>query len=204
MNRIFIFTLTCLFLFQLKSNAGKTTPESKMKVVSVTIHQYQTPVLKGQENNPVFQIQIETAGRKNPLTLREFSLELFGTDFQKDIDKVGVFYSEVNPFLRDGIRFGIPEKPDIYSDDHGKTWLLGGTTPQDQVNECTVAELPDGKLLLNMRNYDRNKKARKISWSENGGLSWTDIQADTALIEPICQASMLFSEANKKHLVFMK
>jgi sialidase-1 len=85
----------------------------------------------------------------------------------------------------------------IYSDDHGKTWKLGGTTPQDQVNECTVAELPDGKLMLNMRNYDRTKKARKVSISEDGGLSWSDIKADTALIEPICQASLLYSDRNK-------
>ncbi len=89
----------------------------------------------------------------------------------------------------------------IYSDNHGKTWQLGGTTLQDQVNECTVAELPDGKLLLNMRNYDRTQKSRKISLSEDGGLSWSDIQSDTALIEPICQASLLFSE-NTKHCTF--
>ncbi|NQU55105.1 MAG: exo-alpha-sialidase [Bacteroidetes bacterium] len=85
----------------------------------------------------------------------------------------------------------------IYSDDHGKTWQLGGTTPQDQVNECTIAELPDGKLLLNMRNYDRTQKSRKISWSDDGGLAWSNIQADSALIEPICQASLLFSEENQ-------
>jgi sialidase-1 len=82
----------------------------------------------------------------------------------------------------------------IYSDDNGKTWQLGGKTPQDQVNECTVAELPDGKLILNMRNYDRTQKSRKVSFSENGGLSWSDIQSDTALIESICQASMLYTE----------
>lgn len=85
----------------------------------------------------------------------------------------------------------------IYSDDHGKSWQLGGTTPQDQVNECTVAELPDGKLLLNMRNYDRTQKSRKISFSEDGGLSWSSIQSDSVLIEPICQASLLFSEENQ-------
>ncbi|NOR74760.1 MAG: exo-alpha-sialidase [Draconibacterium sp.] len=84
----------------------------------------------------------------------------------------------------------------IYSDDHGETWQLGGTTPQHQVNECTVAELPNGKLLLNMRNYDRSQEARKISYSEDGGLSWSNIQTDTALIEPICQASLLFNEDN--------
>ncbi|HRX11535.1 MAG TPA: sialidase family protein [Draconibacterium sp.] len=85
----------------------------------------------------------------------------------------------------------------IYSDDNGKKWQMGGTTPQDQVNECAVAELPDGKLLLNMRNYDRTQKARKISFSEDGGLNWSAIQSDKALIEPICQASILFTEKNE-------
>jgi sialidase-1 len=85
----------------------------------------------------------------------------------------------------------------IYSDDNGKTWQLGGSTPQDQVNECTVAELPDGRLILNMRNYDRTQKSRKISYSNDGGINWSSIQPDTALIEPICQASMLFTEENE-------
>ncbi len=79
----------------------------------------------------------------------------------------------------------------IYSDDHGETWQLGGTTPQDQVNECTVAELQDGRLMLNMRNYDRSAKARKTATSEDGGLTWSAISADNTLIEPICQASLL-------------
>lgn len=85
----------------------------------------------------------------------------------------------------------------IYSDDHGNTWNLGGKTPQDQVNECTVAELPDGRLLLNMRNYDRTQKSRKISFSENGGMNWSDIQPDITLAEPICQASLLSTSKNK-------
>jgi len=85
----------------------------------------------------------------------------------------------------------------IYSDNHGLTWELGGITPQDQVNECTVAELSDGKLMLNMRNYDRTQKSRKISYSEDGGLSWSAIQSDTALIEPICQASLLSTDENE-------
>ncbi len=85
----------------------------------------------------------------------------------------------------------------IYSDDHGKTWQLGGATPQDKVNECVVAELPDGKLLLNMRNYDHSKKARKISFSDDCGITWSDIKADTTLIEPICQASLLYSGSNE-------
>jgi sialidase-1 len=94
----------------------------------------------------------------------------------------------------------------IYSDDHGKSWKLGGTTPQDQVNECTIAELSDGRLILNMRNYDRSKKTRKISLSEDGGLTWGDIYADHTLIEPICQASILtysFQDQGKNRLLFL-
>ncbi len=83
------------------------------------------------------------------------------------------------------------------SSEDGGNWKLGGITPQDQVNECTVAELPNGKLILNMRNYDRTQKMRKISFSKNGGLNWSDIHSDKALIEPICQASLLFTEVNK-------
>lgn len=79
----------------------------------------------------------------------------------------------------------------IYSDDNGETWKPGGTTPQDQVNECSVAELAGGKLMLNMRNYDRTQKSRKIALSEDGGLTWSDIYSDPVLAEPICQASLL-------------
>ena len=79
----------------------------------------------------------------------------------------------------------------IYSDDHGKSWVLGGSTPQDQVNECTIAELSDGKLMLNMRNYDRSQKARKVSLSNDGGVTWGNIYSDKSLPEPICQGSLL-------------
>jgi sialidase-1 len=85
----------------------------------------------------------------------------------------------------------------IYSDDHGKTWKIGGTTPQDQVNESTVAELSNGTLMLNMRNYDRTLKSRKVSLSSDGGMTWGNIYPDTTLIESICQGS-LFSVAPKR------
>lgn len=78
----------------------------------------------------------------------------------------------------------------IFSNDHGKTWLLGGTSPHDQVNECEVVELPDGQLLLNMRNYDRNQKQRQTAISKDGGTSWENQQHHPTLIEPICQASL--------------
>ena len=78
----------------------------------------------------------------------------------------------------------------IISDDHGATWRLGGSSPEDQVNECEVVELADGKLMLNMRNYDRAKKTRQVCVSDDGGSTWTDQRHDETLIEPICQASI--------------
>ena len=91
----------------------------------------------------------------------------------------------------------------IYSDDHGKTWKIGGTTQQDQVNECSVAELPAGRLMLNMRNYDRTQKTRKVSVSDDGGKTWSGIYSDPVLIEPICQGSLLSTEPDCKKLLFM-
>jgi sialidase-1 len=78
----------------------------------------------------------------------------------------------------------------IYSDDHGKSWKLGGSTPQHQVNECEVVELAGGRLMLNMRNYDSAKKCRQVAVSEDGGLSWKDQHLDETLIEPRCQAAI--------------
>jgi len=86
----------------------------------------------------------------------------------------------------------------IYSDDQGITWKLGESTPQDQVNECTVAELSDGRVILNMRNYDRSQKSRKVAFSEDGGHTWGDLIPDETLIEPICQASMLMVSPEKE------
>lgn len=93
----------------------------------------------------------------------------------------------------------------IYSDDHGKSWKLGGRTPTDMVNECTVAEIAGGKLLLNMRNYDRSNKSRKTSVSADGGLTWSALQTDQTLVEPICQAGMhrySFGRKDKNKLLF--
>ncbi len=78
----------------------------------------------------------------------------------------------------------------IYSDDHGKTWQLGGQTPKPQVNECEVVELTGNRLLLNMRNYDRAQRTRQIALSSDGGLTWTAQHHALELIEPICQASI--------------
>jgi sialidase-1 len=78
----------------------------------------------------------------------------------------------------------------IYSDDHGRTWAFGGSTPQPQVNECEVVELTENRLLLNMRNYDPKQRVRQRATSFDGGLTWADQRHVPELIEPICQASI--------------
>lgn len=78
----------------------------------------------------------------------------------------------------------------VYSDDHGATWKLGGSTPGHQVNECEVAELSDGRLLLNMRNYDRDQRTRQQAVSVDGGMTWTGQSHVPELADPICQASL--------------
>jgi len=78
----------------------------------------------------------------------------------------------------------------IYSDDNGKNWRLGGSSPKDQVNECQVVELPEGRLMLNMRNYNRAHKNRQVAFSDDGGIIWKRQKFDSVLVEPICQASI--------------
>ncbi len=78
----------------------------------------------------------------------------------------------------------------VLSDDHGQTWILGGTSPKDEVNECEAVETSTGEVLLNMRNYDRNASVRQIARSSDGGMTFIEQYFDETLIEPVCQASI--------------
>ena len=91
----------------------------------------------------------------------------------------------------------------IYSDDGGASWKLGGTTPSDQVNESTVAELRKGRIMMNMRNYT-SVRIRQTSISEDGGESWQPLVGDSTLIEPVCQASLIRNEGrgHRPYLAF--
>jgi sialidase-1 len=77
----------------------------------------------------------------------------------------------------------------IYSDDHGATWTRGGVVGPD-CNECQVLELRDGRLLLNIRSY-RGDHRRLIARSADGGLTWSEPAPDPALVDPVCQASLV-------------
>ena len=85
----------------------------------------------------------------------------------------------------------------IYSDDHGTSWQLGGALG-DHSNECQVAERSDGSLIINARNHLARSggepelaEQRIIATSDDGGIHWSQMRLDSALIEPTCQASLV-------------
>ncbi len=77
----------------------------------------------------------------------------------------------------------------IYSDDSGKSWKLGGVVGP-QCNESQAVELTDGTVMLNMRTYQANNR-RQVAISKDGGETFTKPVEDAALIEPVCQGSIL-------------
>jgi sialidase-1 len=79
----------------------------------------------------------------------------------------------------------------LLSDDGGENWRVGGVADSG-TNECQVAELADGSLLLNMRSY-HGRNQRAVARSSDGGESWSPLAWDAALIEPVCQASLIAS-----------
>lgn len=85
-----------------------------------------------------------------------------------------------------------PEKTEsfvCYSDDHGKTWQMGALIATDGgTNECQVAELSDGTLMINMRGLTGNH--RKTALSKDGGATWSQPIEESALVEPRCQGSI--------------
>ncbi|MFA7390233.1 MAG: sialidase family protein [Proteiniphilum sp.] len=85
----------------------------------------------------------------------------------------------------------------IYSDDKGITWHIGGKS--EGGNESTVAELPDGRLILNMRN---SSPFRTVAYSSDGGATWSASRQDYALPDPRCQGSILSHTANDRQCLY--
>jgi sialidase-1 len=90
----------------------------------------------------------------------------------------------------------------VVSDDHGKTWQLGGSLLEG-TNECAAIEMANGRVYLNSRNApwslrersnsiaaDATRYNRAFAWSDDGGNSFSLVKHDPALLEPICQASI--------------
>ncbi|MGZ3924240.1 MAG: sialidase family protein [Flavisolibacter sp.] len=85
----------------------------------------------------------------------------------------------------------------FYTDDHGKTFHIGGTVNVPGSNESMATELSSGKLMMNSRNQKGDIRARIVSVSSDGGATWDTSYFDRILIDPVNQGSIL--TIGKKH-----
>ncbi len=80
------------------------------------------------------------------------------------------------------------------SDDNGKTWRSGECAPEDgsgHGNEVQMVERSDGTVLLNARTQGGGTRHRKTALSRDGGKTWSQLEDEMELVEPVCQASIL-------------
>ncbi len=99
----------------------------------------------------------------------------------------------------------------IYSDDAGATWKRGdivavdleveGTKTGTKVDKCfeaTVAQSKDGTVVINIRNKaiaSGFQTLRAQATSKDGATGWSEVTFVDGLMEPICHASMIGTEA---------
>jgi len=87
----------------------------------------------------------------------------------------------------------------FYSKDHGATWQYS-SSPAINTTECTVVEVSDGKLMLNMRNH-YGKGRRAVSYTSDMGKTWSPLEFVEDLKDPVCQASMITYKHKKQNLL---
>lgn len=75
------------------------------------------------------------------------------------------------------------------SDDGGVSWRTI-STDFPKMDEAQMAQLVNGTVVLNMRHESAPDHVRAVSFSHNGGDTWSNITYDDALISPTCQASI--------------
>ena len=78
----------------------------------------------------------------------------------------------------------------IFSDDHGKSWHLGGNAGQGN-GESQALQRGDGTLYLNARTSGKGPQVRTILESRDEGQTWSTKAVDRTLYDPPCQASLL-------------
>lgn len=91
-----------------------------------------------------------------------------------------------------------------YTDDHGKTFKISENVPLWGSNESTAAEISGGRLMMNSRDQNGEKRYRIVSISEDGGSTWSKSDHDTNLPDPVNQGSLLYLGRlkGKDHIAF--
>ena len=87
----------------------------------------------------------------------------------------------------------------IYSDDGGQTWQASKNAACTNGDEAKVVELPDGKILMSIRN--RAKGHRLFSTSTDGGETWSEPQLNTTILDPACNGDIIAYTHKGKNLL---
>jgi sialidase-1 len=104
---------------------------------------------------------------------------------------------------------GVPFSNITWSKDGGKSWVTSNPATKN-TTECTVVELENGDLMLNMRD-NRNRgneelNGRSVFVTSDLGETWTEHPTSRkALVEPTCMASLhkhtYYDEGKEKSLL---
>ena len=80
----------------------------------------------------------------------------------------------------------------LYSDDGGETWQVSAPLTGEDIpnpNESALVQLPDGNLLMSIRNENEHM-LRAFAVSDDDGTSFSNMALDPTLPDPICQGSV--------------
>ncbi len=81
-----------------------------------------------------------------------------------------------------------------FSDDGSSTWNVGALAPAETngfPNEVQMVELVDGSVMLNCRLQGGSARHRGVAVSRDGGATWSAVQSDPRLVDPVCMASII-------------
>lgn len=90
---------------------------------------------------------------------------------------------------------------DFYTDDHGRSFHLGGDIKQPGGNEDMAADLGQGRVMMTVRNQRGDIRQRIIAISKDGGTRWDSVYFDNRLADPVCQGSILTVGVRKGHAI---
>ncbi|HRR17044.1 MAG TPA: exo-alpha-sialidase [Bacteroidales bacterium] len=91
-NLLYILKVILLYFISLASFSCKNYRDE----VTITVRQFQVPVLKNRENNPVLQIKISVPDSDKNLNVRRFRITSSGCDNHEDIENVQILFTGVD------------------------------------------------------------------------------------------------------------
>jgi sialidase-1 len=91
----------------------------------------------------------------------------------------------------------------FHSDDHGRTFQRSADIPFPGSNECSAAYLPDGGVLLSIRDQSKTRPFRLIATSSSEGNDWDTVRFAPDLPDPVCQGSLLNFEGTDGRMYWL-